>query len=508
VRAAWLVAAVLATSGAGCATATPRDAPSPKVLMIFVDGLIPGALLAGDTPRIDALIERGAYSLAARAESTTISGSGYSTFLCGVHWDKHGVPDNAFAAPRYDRYPHVAKLLREARPDARTASAQMWEPIERLLVAPAAPDFDVFHEYDDYSDDYFDEASADSLCVRDLATVLRAEDVDLAVMMFGELDGVGHSEGNAHYFAEDPLYRRMLAKVDREVGALLDAIEARESADAEDWLVLLSSDHGGAKGSGHGQNVPAHRTIPLVVSGRGVARGEIFPPPQPVDLVPTALAHLGVSPRPEWDLDGVVLGRAPTRRPEPRLGENLIFHGDAELERGFDGVVGVPDASIAGWSDPGWMTVVAYGAQGGFPAPPDGRGGRGFFCGGARPAASSIEQTVDVARLWDAAGERGLAYELSGLLGGFEVRSDACRLLAVFLAGDVELGRAELAPPTPEERGGRTSFLFRRAEGPVPAGTERIVVRLEALAPGDLGGSGGRNDGYADDLALVLRVAR
>ncbi|MEM7305344.1 MAG: alkaline phosphatase family protein [Planctomycetota bacterium] len=480
----------------------PVDEPTPKVLMVFVDGFLPDAIALARTPNLDRLIRRGAWSLEARAESTTISGSGWSTFLNGVHWDKHGVPDNAFEAPRYGRYPHVIQRLKEARPEARAASANCWRPIEDGLVAPSGADRVIYHEYYDYDDDYFDDESCDAKSVADLAEHLRDADPDLAVIMFGELDGVGHLEGNAHYYAEDPLYRRMLTQVDEGIGFLLDAIRARPTHGDEDWLILVSSDHGGSQGLGHGRNLPSHRKVPLVVSGPRVARGEIWPPPQPCDLATTALHHLGVALRPEWELDGVVLGREKTAPPKPALGANLIFHGDAELERGFAHYSGAPDASVAGWDDPSWMTVLTYGAGEGFPGPgdalPEGCGAS-FFAGGGTAEPTWMEQEIDLRPL-AAELSGGVEYELSGWLGGFADQADACRLTARFLdAGGEELAHAELAPVTAEDRDGATGFVHRSATGTVPRGVRSVLVRLEANP------AVGMNDGYADGLRLVLR---
>ena len=68
-----------------------------KVLMVMIDGFIPDVIPMTDTPAMDRLLLDSAWSMEARAESTTISGSGWSTFVTGVHWDKHQVPDNAFS---------------------------------------------------------------------------------------------------------------------------------------------------------------------------------------------------------------------------------------------------------------------------------------------------------------------------------------------------------------------------------------------------------------------------
>lgn len=450
----------------GCAS------PKPKVLLIFVDGFIPTAIATTDTPAIDRLMSRAAYSLEARAESTTISGSGYSTFLTGVHWDKHGVPDNEFKTPRYDAWPHLFKRIKAARPSAVTVHANCWKPIEEGLVIPTAPDHRFFH---DYRDGDCDAKQTDALEAH-----LRGGEVDIAVIMFGELDETGHSEDNAHYDPRDPLYKRMLSATDAHIGRILDAIEARPG---EDWLVILSADHGGSLGLGHGRNIPEHRRIPLIVSGRAAAPGVIWPPPKAADVVPTALRHLGVPIPPE--LDGRAVGFEPTARPRPRRGENLIFNGDAEVERGYSSYDG-PDASVPGWDDPGWMTVIAYGAPDGFPA-----GGGNFFAGGRED--SHMTQTIDISGLTG-------TFTLSAKLGGFSTQPDAATLSVRFLdAGGADLGGATIGPVTVEDRGGVTGLLHRESSGAVPRGAAAAVVRLEAKRVV------GANDGYADDLSLIVR---
>lgn len=469
--------------------------PEKKVLLIFIDGFVPDAIATTKTPALQALSKHAAWSMEARAESTTISGSGWSTFLTGVHWDKHGVPDNAFEKPNYKEYPSIIALLKEARPKAKTTVAQCWKPIEDELIELHPPDFRIFHDYDAYSTDYWDAESCDTKCAEDLVPVLRDEDVDLAVIMFGELDGVGHSEENSHYDAGDPLYQKMLAKTDAHIGALLAAIQARPTFAREDWLVIMSTDHAGSKGRGHGQNIPAHRRIPLLVSGPSVVPGEIWPPPKAADIVPTALHHLGVEIREEWDLDGRVIGFEAMTRPEPQLGANLIFNGDAEYERGYTSYVGQPDASVPGWDDPGAMTVIAYGAGNGFPRKGS---GRSFFAGGGVAADAFMTQEIDVSSLAEAIDD-GVEIELSGMLGGYADQEDRAELRAVFLdAAGEELGVLSLVGGTAKTRRGRTGFEAVSAGAEVPLGTRRIRVRLDALH------AEGHNDGYADDLVLVL----
>ena len=172
-------------------TVKNREQRTPRALMVFIDGFVPAAVASTDTPTLDRLMQKGAWSLRARAESTTISGSGWSTFHTGVHWDKHGIPDNNFATPKTDKYPSILKLLKQKQPDAVTACAQSWKPIQKFLVAPAEPSHSGFYDYYQFNKDYFDERSCDDLCVTYLQPLLAREPLDLTIMMFGELDGVG-----------------------------------------------------------------------------------------------------------------------------------------------------------------------------------------------------------------------------------------------------------------------------------------------------------------------------
>ena len=66
----------------------------------------------------------------------------------------------------------------------------------------------------------------------------------------------------------------------------------RPNASREDWLVIVTTDHGGA-GLDHGPKDAENRTIPFIVSGPG-ASGVSLAGASHLDVTPTALAWLGV----------------------------------------------------------------------------------------------------------------------------------------------------------------------------------------------------------------------
>jgi len=482
-------------------TVKNREQRTPRALMVFIDGFVPAAIASTDTPTLDRLMQKGAWSLRARAESTTISGSGWSTFHTGVHWDKHGIPDNNFATPKTDKYPSILKLLTQKQPDAVTACAQSWKPIQKFLVAPAEPSHSGFYDYYQFNKDYFDERSCDELCVTYLQPLLAREPIDLTIMMFGELDGVGHLDGNRHYHAGDPDYQRMLHMVDTRLGRLIASIESRPSYASEDWLIAITSDHAGSQRGGHGRNIPEHREMPIILSGGNLVPGEIWPPPSAVDLVPTVLSHLGIKPDPAWDLDGRTLATSATKKPIAAIGINLIYNGGGEEDRPFSGFVGQPDASIAGWEDPGWMSLIAYGTEGFLPVfnYPNASVGRGFFAANDTKNGARMEQPIDLTPIRDAFIQ-GCNFKLSALLGNRGPDGDSLRVHLTFLNDREErLETAELQTLTKGQRRGATCMRYAQALGLVPP--DAVSVRVTVETPR----RGGNHGGFADNIELILQ---
>jgi arylsulfatase A-like enzyme len=97
--------------------------------------------------------------------------------------------------------------------------------------------------------------------------------------------------------------------VDAHVATLVKAIQSRAEYLAENWLVVISTDHGG-RGRKHrgGHDVPEIFTTFLVVSGSSSIQGKIEEPSYIVDVPVTALTHLGVPVDVAWQLDGKAVG--------------------------------------------------------------------------------------------------------------------------------------------------------------------------------------------------------
>lgn len=289
------------------AACTPPT-PTPKVLLIGLDGVRVDKLREADTPHIDSLIDAGAFTGSARTASPTVSGPSWSSMLTGVWPEKHGVFGNEFSANRYRDYPDFLTRLEQADSSHGTYAVVDWPPLGTPtdggpLLSGAIDRIDFF---DGESLGY---RIADSLSVEAAVEALAFTDIEAAFVYLGDIDVVGHETSSL-----SPEYRAAIEWADTRVGMLVAAVAARRTLAREDWLILLSTDHGRNDAGGHGGESDLEFRIFVIASGPSVQRGAIDGDVGIVDVAATALTHLGVAIDPAWRLDGTPVGLATPHR--------------------------------------------------------------------------------------------------------------------------------------------------------------------------------------------------
>lgn len=291
------------------ACASPTEEARPRVLLIGIDGVRPDVLAEVETPNLDALAAEGAFTAAAGTTRPTVSGPGWSSMLTGVWPDKHGVHSNDFTGNRYEEYPDFLTLLERTDSTRRTAVVADWLPLVTddsggPLIGDAP---DVKHVLDGYEVGW---GVADSILTLRAVEELRSGDPDALFLYLGNPDETSHRAGSI-----GGEYRDAIAEADRRVGEVMAALKSRPQHDQEDWLVLVSTDHGRTPQGGHGGDSPEETTIFILVSGPSATRGVIPDGAGIVDVAVTALTHLVGGVDPSWNLDGrpVGLASAPSR---------------------------------------------------------------------------------------------------------------------------------------------------------------------------------------------------
>jgi hypothetical protein len=282
----------------------PGGQAVPKVLLIGIDGVRVDVLRDVPTPNLDALVAAGFFGETARNVRPTVSGPCWSSMLIGVGPEKHGVLNNDFSTNRYPEYPDFLTRIEEVRPDLRTFAAVDWLPLGTEtdggpLIGDAVDRKAVVDGYE------LGWTEADSVSVMATVEELRTGNPDALFVYLGAPDEISHNIGG---IGEE--YRASIATADRHVGRLVEAVKARATFADEDWLILVSTDHGRTDEGGHGGDSPEETTVFFLASGPGTQRGPATGSPSILDVPVTALAHLGIAIDPAWGLDGQVVGLA------------------------------------------------------------------------------------------------------------------------------------------------------------------------------------------------------
>lgn len=223
-----------------------------KVLIIGIDGVRSDAFIQAQTPNLDALITNGIYSPNALNDDITISGPGWSAILCGVWSEKHLVMGNDFTINDYENYPSLFRHAEEFDSNINTLSICHWDPINDYIVQN-----DV---------DFKLNVSTDAAVSSQAASYISSNDPDLIFLHFDDVDHAGHSYGFAPTVSQ---YMSAIETTDDLINPIINAIEQRPNYANEDWLILVTSDHGGI-GNSHGGTTIEEREVPFIVSGNNV----------------------------------------------------------------------------------------------------------------------------------------------------------------------------------------------------------------------------------------------
>lgn len=278
----------------------------PRVLVIGIDGAGGSYLQNADTPNIDALINNGTVRYDFQNEGALVpnppggygaSGVNWSTIVTGASAAHHGVVDNSFAGQQFADHPHFFKYLRDQVPSLYSASIVSWEPINSQILTNGYANLE--RQFPGYS-----SAQQDSLVRTATVELVSHGDPDAIFLHFDQVDAAGHSSGWGSIS-----YNAAMQAVDTHIGGIMAAINARPGVvnGSEDWLVIITADHGGL-GTGHDASQgPINWDVPFIVSGNSVADGAIMGRGSLRDVVPTALWHLGIDPF-ALSLDGTVRG--------------------------------------------------------------------------------------------------------------------------------------------------------------------------------------------------------
>ena len=318
--------------------------PEKKAIFIIVDGISADILEEIDTPNIGRVIEQGAYThgwlggLAGEySESPTVSAVGYNHVLAGVWSNKHNVYGNDIENPNYN-YWNIFRLFKENHPEKPVAIYSSWLDNRTKLVGDGLPEagkIDIDIHYDGFDVDtlafpheYGYVQDIDEHVSNKAAESIRRDSPHLSWVYLWYPDDTGHAYGEVEEHFES------IKVADEQVGRIYDAVQYRQENYNEEWLFVITTDHGRRlpDGKHHGGHTERERTIWIATNKPEMNRFFFEGHPPITSIYPTIARHLGLSITPdhEKELDGIpLLGDVSISDPKIRFHEE---NGTIELE--------------------------------------------------------------------------------------------------------------------------------------------------------------------------------
>ena len=268
-----------------------------KVLVIGVDGLRWDRLVNAEAPTLHGLMTAGLFATGTHESDSpaqTVSGPGWSTLATGTSPRHHGVVDNSFAGRRYERHPDFLTLAKRVKPELRTCAVLDWAPLAEM--GTFGPAIDLRIEFDGDANGFYAEDGR----VTDVATrVLAGTHPDIAFVYLGCVDEAGHRTGPL-----SDAYMARIGAADEMIRQLVDAVRNRSTYRDEQWLIIVTTDHGHRDEGGHGGPSEAERAVFVIAHGPGIASGQRGNGFRTVDVATTVLDFLNIEPDPAWQLEG------------------------------------------------------------------------------------------------------------------------------------------------------------------------------------------------------------
>lgn len=234
-------------------------AKTKKLLFIGTDGTRYDAIQAANAPFIKSLLPTSTYALDARTTMVTSSAPSWTSMCTGVWGTKHNVINNSndFGPNNFTQYPDFFTYLERSNPALVTASFCNWGPLNTNL----------------YHSDYKVTTSpySDALTTLNAVTYLQNNNPDVVLVDLDEMDHVGHSSG---FSPTNPNYIAHIEILDRQVDSLVTAVRNRANYANEDWLIMLTTDHGGTPSGSHGGGSEGERKVFIIANGGTATPGK------------------------------------------------------------------------------------------------------------------------------------------------------------------------------------------------------------------------------------------
>jgi hypothetical protein len=280
-----------------------------KAIFIIADGIPVDVIKKLDLPNFKKVAKEGGFAKAlvggkkgGYSETPTISAVGYNSILTGVWVNKHNVWGNDIAAPNYN-YPTIFRLLKMQSPQKKIGIFSSWQDNRTRLVGDnmaktgSIPfdykfdglELDTINYPHDKNADYMHRI--DEKVVDEATKAVRENAPDLSWVYLEYTDDMGLMHGDS------PEYYKAINYMDDQVGRIWNAIEYRQKNFNEDWLIIVTTDHGrdSVTGKDHGGQSAREKAGWILTNAKDLNGRFMEQQASIVDIMPTIARFMAIN---------------------------------------------------------------------------------------------------------------------------------------------------------------------------------------------------------------------
>jgi Type I phosphodiesterase / nucleotide pyrophosphatase len=280
-----------------------------KTVLIIADGIPADVIEKLPVTNLNTIAKAGGYTRSyvggvkgTYSQTPTISAVGYNSVLTGVWVNKHNVWGNDIAAPDYN-YHTIFRFFKEQYPNKKTGVFSSWEDNRTKLVGDnftATGNIPVDYSYDglehdtvnyphDKKRDYM--SGIDESVAKKAAAIIQTKAPDLSWVYLEYTDDMGHMHGDS------PEFYTSVELADKRIGYIWQAIQYRQQHFNEEWLIVITTDHGrdSATGKGHGGQSNRERASWIFTNAKNINQQFHAPQASATDIMPSIARFMNIN---------------------------------------------------------------------------------------------------------------------------------------------------------------------------------------------------------------------
>ena len=270
------------------------------VILIGIDGWASKNIEQSNIPVIKDMMRNGSFTLGKRSVLPSASAINWASMFMGVGTESHGYTTWGSKTPEipssvvnnHGIFPTVFSILKEQRPESKTAAIFDWDGIRYVIDTLAVDDVMAF-EGGGYGKINGQECGEPADYSRKAEDYIRQNKPIFFFIYFGGLDETAHKKG---WYTPD--YYEFESILDQCISNIVQAV--KDAGIFNDTVFVLTSDHGGIN-NGHGGITLEEMLSPFVIYGKGIKKNnEITDAMMQYDVAATVAYILGLKVPQAW----------------------------------------------------------------------------------------------------------------------------------------------------------------------------------------------------------------